>query len=316
MRKVGATLYKAVQKKFGLQQLLSFLQEAKFNFVELYLVDEEMITPTLDFNQEKIQEFKELAESYEFGITAHGLYDNYNGIISNLADLDDTIRKKAILATKKSIELCNFLNSQVLVIHPGTLYPNRKREKKNSIHLLATHPVERSRSKGLENIYNSLKELLTHAENFGVAICLENEVPRFESIPLCDNPFALFHLCQKFEEEFGDTFCGITLDFGHLALETVFYGYDLLRTTEALLPLVKHFHFHDNRMIPSPLGGTKAECEYGDLHYPLGKGSIPYADIFPLLKNGIGNDVLFNLELFRAKKMDDFQASKQIIEAM
>jgi sugar phosphate isomerase/epimerase len=313
MRKVGATLYKAIQKKFGFREFLSFLSETKFTFVELYLPDEELITSGLDFNKEKLQEFNEIIACYDFGISVHGLYDNYNGIISNLADLDDTLRKKAIQAATKSIELCNLLNSQVLVIHPGTLYPDQKRKKSSSMNMLATHPLDRS--KGVKNIQNSIMNLLKHAEDFGVVLCLENEVPRFETIPLCDNPFTLIQLCQELIEQFGDSFCGANLDIGHLALECTFYGLDLLQTVKAFQPYITHIHFHDNRMIPCPLGGTKAEDGHGDLHYPIGDGSIPYMDIIPLLQD-INADTVFNFEIFRVKSMDGFKSSKQLIDSM
>ncbi|MFX1521087.1 MAG: sugar phosphate isomerase/epimerase family protein [Promethearchaeota archaeon] len=313
MRKVGATLYKAIQKKFGFRELLSFLSETKFTFVELYLPDEELITSELNFNKEKLQDFNEIVACYDFGISVHGLYDNYNGIISNLADLDDTLRKKAIQTTKKSIELCNLLNSQVLVIHPGTLFPYQKRKKSSSMNKLAAHPLDRP--KGVKNIQNSIMNLLEHAEDFGVVLCLENEVPRFETIPLCDNPFTLIQLCQALFEQFSDSFCGATLDLGHLALECTFYGFDLLQTVKAFQPYIKHIHFHDNLMIPCPLGGTKADKGYGDLHYPIGDGSIPYTGISPLLKN-IKVDTVFNFEIFRIKKIDDFKPSKQFVDSV
>lgn len=312
MKNVGTTLYNAIQKRFGLREFLSFLkEEANFNYIELYLPDEELITSTLDFNSEKLKKFKEIASSYDFKITAHGLYDNI-GIISNLADLDDTLRSKAIQTTKKSIELCNFLDCHILVVHPGTLFPNQKRKKTSSMHRLATHPL--NRFKGITNIKRSIKELLAYAEDFGVVLCLENEVPRFETIPLCDNPFTLIHLCQIINEECGNSFCGATLDIGHLGLECAFYGYDILETTKSFQPFIKHIHLHDNRMIPYPLGGTKADEGYGDLHYTIGNGSIPYKDIIPLLKS-INADIVINFEIFRVKNLDGFKSSKQFIES-
>lgn len=311
--KTGVTLYKSIQKRFGTHELLSFLSEAKFNFVELYLPDEEFLTTTLDFELEKLQEFKEIISTYDFKITTHGLYDNCNGIISNLADLDETLRKKAILTTKKSIELCNFLDCGVLVIHPGTLFPNKKRKKSSSMNFLATQPLDRS--KGVANIQDSIMNLLDYAEDFGVVLCLENEVPRFETIPICDNPFTLIQLCQTILEQGGDNFCGATLDIGHLALECTFYGFDLLQTIKAFQPYFKHIHLHDNQMIPCPLGGTKADVGYGDLHYPLGNGSIPYNDIIALLKQSDA-DTIINFELFRVKKLDDFKTSTQVLEAI
>lgn len=311
MRKVGATLYKAIQKKFGVNELLSYLEEeANFSFIELYLPDEDLLTATLNLNSEQLQEFKELAFSYNFEITAHGLYDNNIGIISNLADLDDTLRSKAVKSTKRSIELCNFLDCKILVVHPGTLFPDQKRKKTSSMNRLATHSF--TRSEGIKNIKRSVKELLTYAEDFGVILCLENEVPRFETIPVCDNPFSLIQLCQTIYEEFGSDFCGITLDIGHLGLECAFYGYDILQTIKSFQPFVKHIHLHDNRMIPCPLGGTKADDGLGDLHYPIGDGSIPYSEIIPLLNN-INTDTVLNFEIFRVENKESFKSSREFV---
>ncbi len=74
-----------------------------------------------------------------------------------------------------------------------------------------------------------------------------------------------------------------TLDFGHALLESGFRGGDLLAEVTALAPVARHLHIHDNFGRPDDIymytDGERLAYGHGDLHLPVGWGSVPWDDI-------------------------------------
>jgi sugar phosphate isomerase/epimerase len=78
---------------------------------------------------------------------------------------------------------------------------------------------------------------------------------------------------------------GITLDLGHLHLTSAAYGWSALDEIAAVLPLLRHVHAHDNfaKMRRGPRYNSELPNGIGDLHLPMGWGSIPWAEVLPAM---------------------------------
>jgi sugar phosphate isomerase/epimerase len=81
---------------------------------------------------------------------------------------------------------------------------------------------------------------------------------------------------------------GVCLDTGHAALAANACGLDLFEECAAAAPLVRHIHLQDNFGRPN-LSGRPSTSEHrlyglGDLHLPPGRGSIPLADLFRVVR--------------------------------
>lgn len=115
-----------------------------------------------------------------------------------------------------------------------------------------------------------LRELLAHARDSGILICLEN---LSEGVP--DFQIALEALPELY----------LTLDLGHAQLLTEVNRADAL--LERYPERIRHIHLHDNRG-----GGTPS----ADLHLPIGEGIIDFTGTFRKLGR-MGYDRTITLEL-------------------
>ncbi len=89
------------------------------------------------------------------------------------------------------------------------------------------------------------------------------------------------------------------LDFSHAFLETDRQGADFMAEAATLAPFAKHLHMHDSfgKLWPSPPSHRSERLAFGigDLHLPLGLGSIPWDDLMERLVFPEG--AIFILEL-------------------
>ena len=90
-----------------------------------------------------------------------------------------------------------------------------------------------------------------------------------------------------------------TLDYAHAALQCAVKGADLMQEAAALAPLAAHIHVndcfgavHDGAI---PLAGESLAYGSGDLHLPLGWGSLPFARLMTEL--AYPDEVIVNDEL-------------------
>ena len=81
----------------------------------------------------------------------------------------------------------------------------------------------------------------------------------------------------------GATNLGITLDLGHLHMRSTATGRDLADEVRAVLPHVVHIHAHDNfgDSTPTERYMDALPFGFGDLHLPVGWGTIPWDRILP-----------------------------------
>lgn len=92
---------------------------------------------------------------------------------------------------------------------------------------------------------------------------------------------------------------GITLDFDHAYVSAGYYRFDYLNAIEARARYVIHAHVNDNfsRFNPQSPHSTNHDLGFGfgDLHLPIGWGTIPYKDVFDIVKGTY--DKIYVLEL-------------------
>lgn len=86
-------------------------------------------------------------------------------------------------------------------------------------------------------------------------------------------------------EAIGHPSLGVCLDFGHLYLESVRAGFDFLDGVRRLAPQAVVLHVHDNlgKLVRHPQLATFSSqliLGEGDLHLPLGWGSVPLEPAF------------------------------------
>jgi sugar phosphate isomerase/epimerase len=149
-------------------------------------------------------------------ISSHSLKFIVHAPISdvNIASPNKRIRRSSIMEIKSSMELATRLDSDKLILHPGSV-PFLARAYKDKI---------------LEYNLQSLKELKKYADDLGVTLCLEN-MPRMEKY-LYNNLNELQKLVEELE-------IMATLDIGHAHT----MGY----TTEDIkIDLIGHIHLSDN----------------------------------------------------------------------
>ena len=89
---------------------------------------------------------------------------------------------------------------------------------------------------------------------------------------------------------------GMTLDVGHCYLTSIAYGYSFEEAVKAVVPYLKHLHVHDNfgKLIDKGSYMRNLPYGYGDLHLPVGWGSIPYPDVLRWLDGYTG---IVNMEI-------------------
>lgn len=139
-----------------------------------------------------------------------------------------------------------------------TLCPLLKIEK-GTIHFWMDARMEWASEAVISEKLGLLSQLVDHAANCGVTLCLENLSCKYDSF-------------TRFFSEIPALM--MTMDIGHgqlLTRENTAFGF-----MAHLFDKIAHVHVHDN------LGGDKAT---DDLHLPLGRGIVDFPKIFTILRN-------------------------------
>lgn len=307
--RIGATVYN-VSTKGKFREFIQELHDLGFRIFELYLPLCNAMKPDSSVNNETLKEIKDVLSTFSIDeLTAHGYYDDEMGVMSNIASVDETTRKMAEITMNSTIELCSELNIHVLNEHPGTIFPELKNSESNNISFMANDFKKLGKPKAVEMIVRTLKNCVKKAEDNDVVICLENEVPRLDTLPIADNPMVIPTLVETLDSENIKGTC----DVGHLALSASFFGFDLRLALVLLRPYLRHLHLHDNYLIPFPVGGTNREKGEGDLHLPPGQGLIDFTMVMKTLS---GVDAVYNLEVLQYKTLADFKTSADYLERM
>ena len=149
---------------------------------------------------------------------------------------------------------------------------------------------------------DELSDLGKLAMSEGVTVCVEN----IHS--------SITHL-TKLIENVGRESIRMCYDFAHSYINSKKFGYDFLRSIQLAKPYIRHAHVNDNfgkgkpESAPSyieamPLG-------IGDLHLPVGWGTIPYEDVFRAMA---GYDGIYILELQERFFENGYSMLKEVLQ--
>ncbi|HOM95576.1 MAG TPA: sugar phosphate isomerase/epimerase [Methanofastidiosum sp.] len=217
-----------------LENALIWGEDAKFNLLEIVAENNHAI------DEETMPKVKDILSSYSFEYTVHSPFSDIN-----ISSLNKSIRKVSIQQVKYAIYAVNEIGGKVMTFHPGR------------------HSAATNRDKELTKkiLFDSLKEISTYNEDYGVVIALEN---------MPDTFVTTMKVSQEILEVLENKqLPGIkhTMDVGHLETNNV----DIERYIQDLKDFLVHIHLHDN------LG------EF-DNHLPLGEGNIDFSKVFMALK--------------------------------
>lgn len=187
----------------------------------------------------------------------------------NFMDVNNLEMHRAVL--QASIELAQRMDLKSIVVHsgrvPGAVWLDARDE------LLARERDELLRMGDI-------------AAKAGTRLAVENLIadPSGQKAVYGADPRALAEQLRKINHPA----VGACLDFGHAYLSAPVMDFDFLAAITEFSDLVWHLHLHDNCGIPNTNqqsdSGSQVCMGIGDLHAPMGWGSIPWADILPAMK--------------------------------
>jgi len=240
-------------------------------------------------HQARMAELLAILTRYPFKYLVHGP----NPI--NLMNLEDPETEKNMF--EASLEFSAAIGANVMVYHAGRYLPEEK---------FLLNRNKRITLQKKKRMWNTERELLwkmgEKAYRLGVYIGVENARPYLDASPYCYGE-SLEDLAAMIREV--DHACvGITLDVGHAFLSASHYSFDLFNGIEAIAPYVRHLHLHDN-FGKNAFSYEKKQYEAaatgrGDMHMPIGWGSIPVGEIFRRLSGYQGAVTLEMRPRYRA----------------
>ena len=258
----------AVRLESALRKQLDFLRGLDLETVELYPGRLDLIrNRTLDENG--CSSVLDVISSYDFTYTAHAPYKT-NLASPSMLEISEKI-------VRSCIDFCVMAKAQILVLHSGYITPDDKISESESLEFLA----------------DSVRRIAEYARDLGVLIGVEN------------GDLGPTHLCRRIDwlvevvKDVDKDNVGITFDFGHAYVSAGYYQFDFLKAVEEAIPYLIHAHVNDNfgRFNPLSPHDTNHDLNfgYGDLHLPIGWGTIPYKDVLGLVKRTY--DGIYVLEL-------------------
>jgi sugar phosphate isomerase/epimerase len=201
---------------------------------------------------ERLARVKQLMQGRPFGCTVHG------PLSLNLMDGSERAHmQRAVL--RAHLEIAAELGAAHLVAHAGRFMPG------DSVEAEAGYARQRE----------ALIQMAEFAQDHGVTIVVENifglSAGRESPLPsrLAAELAAIGHPAIR-----------ACLDVSHAYVETDRAGVDFLDECAALAPFAKQLHIHDSfgKLWPLPPNHRAERLAYGagDLHLPIGMGSIPW----------------------------------------
>ncbi len=164
--------------------------------------------PNRDMNEEK--DLIDKMNSYDLKYTVHAPF-----IEVNPASVNPALSKAAIEEIKRSIDLANTLDSDIVVIHPGRSIFNNDKEYMKEVYAIAE---------------KNLKTIGEYAKDNGVHTCIEN-LPRLRGF--------MYQDINQLHDSLERTDLPMTLDIGHAY--TAGFTVD-----DVYFDNIKHIHIHDN----------------------------------------------------------------------
>jgi len=195
---------------------------------------------------------------------------------------------------KASIEITAELGARHMVMHTG-ICENGSRAEIDAAH-------ERQRA--------ALAEVADMAAGAGVVVCVET-LPTERADKHTALPSRLAYELQQIDHP--NIRC--CLDVSHAYINCGFHGRDLLAELAPLAPFAEHLHLHDSFGRPNDIR-TVSRSEriaygLGDLHLPLGWGSIPWNALWSELDFPKSPVLMLELPPPHAEELDNCIATMQ-----
>lgn len=213
------------------EESIKFIKECGFESIDYGMnalfkatFDQENLTSFFDQNMEQLYEYykplKNASEENGISISqVHGLFPIY---------YPEQKEKNlyVIEVLKKMMEVCQYLNSKIIVVHPWSNYALSKEEVKQ-INL---------------DVY---RQLIPAAKKYGVTICLENVytlyVDSYHEGSCTDAEEACWYI-DTLNAEAGEDIFGFCLDIGHANM----FGKNIYQYIKTLGKRMTTLHIHDN----------------------------------------------------------------------
>eukprot|EP01037_Dinobryon_pediforme_P012395 gene12395-12481_t len=199
--------------------------------------------------------------------------------------MDETHGDLNLRVLESSIRFAALVGASVIVIHPGRVTPN-------------ADVVGRDRLLKLER--EGVLRAADLAGRHHIRIGMENLNPNRDFMAGHQTSYALdpIALAEQIDAINHEAVCGV-LDFAHGWLAAGKLGFDYEQHVRAFAPYVGHLHVTDNCGAPITAPYT-ADADHvalgmGDLHLPIGWGTVPYDTLLTDL--AIRPGTVANLEL-------------------
>ena len=200
--KLGASVFP--RKMIPIEESLDYFESDRYiEYMELF-----HDFPNRDMHEEK--DLIDLMNSYKLNYTVHAPF-----IEVNPASVNPALSKASIEEIKRSVDLANMIDSDIVVIHPGRSIFNNDNEYMKEAYSIAEE---------------NLKIIGEYAKDNGVNACIEN-LPRLRGF--------MYQDIYQLQDSLNRINLPMTLDIGHAY--TAGFTVD-----DVYFENIKHIHIHDN----------------------------------------------------------------------
>jgi sugar phosphate isomerase/epimerase len=278
---------------------LTFFQQCGFDGVEVSVDGLDAIIGGR-LEQSRVDRIRAITEQFDFVYTVHspGRMNLAFPPLGPSGAPDIALEKAVFLAC---LDFCEAIGAGVMVYHCGLIALHEV------AHGLGPLPDEGILEAGRLREVSALGELLPTAAERGVIVAMENRDPHpWEIAALLrsgrspdhlltyHSGLSIPHLARQVAEV-NHANLGLTLDLGHLWVTANLCGFDYLEAILQAAPYVRHIHGHDNfGRLGSVFDRLHERIPYGDgdLHLPVGWGTIPHLESLTQLAHYDGLYVL------------------------
>lgn len=306
-----------------LRQDLTFFQSCEFDGVEVSVDGLDAIIGGR-LRQAQVDRIRAITEQYEFIYSVHPTGSLNLAFPPKAPDGQRALElEKELMAA--CLHFCAAIGSHVLVYHSGLI--GLQEVAAGLDDLPGLDELEEARQREVA----ALRELLPLAADLGVIVGMENrdphpwEIATLRRAGLGPDDLLTYHgglsipnLVRQIEEVDHPNL-GITLDLGHLYVAANLLGFDFLEAVRQAAPHLRHIHSHDNM---GRLGSVRTTMHDrlsfgdGDLHMPIGWGTIPHAQVLAQLAGYDGLYVLEIMPRFREHYPEALQTARVLIDGI
>ena len=269
---VGITIGTGTSDFQVVKKHLELAETQDLEFVEFSIFDLNIISGR-KIIQTEIKKLQSICNGRKIKYTVHG------ELSVNFFDIENIDYHKDVL--KRDIEISSAIGALHLVTHFGSTTENifnNQSEYKNLLKIQREFYEEMGEYAKSHNVIVAVENLFSFYKNHYAP--LPSTVA--EEIKIINHP----------------NIKG-TLDFSHAYLNCNHRGVDFMKEINAMSPISKHLHVHDSFGILNNLwrynDSEMLSYGIGDLHLPIGWGTIPFDDIFDKLNFPDG--LILNLEI-------------------